>query len=83
MTTLASRLDRIREDFEAKTSRDALAAIRRATADLESSGILHGVVAPGDALPSFELDDVDGTTVTSADLLSRGPLVLSFYRGHW
>ena len=31
----------------------------------------------------FELPDADGNTVSLADLLSEGPVVLSFYRGSW
>lgn len=37
----------------------------------------------GDRAPMFELPDLDGRTVRSHDLLQRGPLVISFYRGRW
>jgi peroxiredoxin len=33
--------------------------------------------------PSFALSDADGTIVTSSELLAKGPLVLTFYRGVW
>ena len=36
-----------------------------------------------DALPAFELPDTEGSIVRSADLLARGPLVVTFYRGLW
>src|SRR5271170_4726521 len=35
------------------------------------------------ASPSFELPDQNGKLVSSAGLLSKGPLVLSFIRGRW
>lgn len=35
----------------------------------------------GDAVPSFELNDHTGATVSLSLLLARGPLVISFYRG--
>jgi len=37
----------------------------------------------GDLAPPFTLDDPEGHPVTSAALLSRGPLVVTFYRGVW
>lgn len=36
----------------------------------------------GGQLPEFELDDIDGNTVRSADLLGK-PAVILFYRGNW
>ena len=37
----------------------------------------------GDRIPEFELPNVEGRLVTSEELLARGPLVLSFFRGGW
>lgn len=37
----------------------------------------------GDRAPDFTLSDGDGKPVALADLLARGPLVISFYRGVW
>ena len=31
----------------------------------------------------FELPDQEGSTVSLASLLERGPAVVIFYRGHW
>lgn len=44
-----------------------------------------GRVAPavGDTMPPFILPDRMGTLVSLAELTNRGPLVLSFNRGHW
>jgi peroxiredoxin len=33
--------------------------------------------------PAFTLNDPDGKPISSAELLSKGPLVISFYRGVW
>ena len=83
MSTLAEKLDRIREDFESQVPAEALAVMHRATDDLRSSGILDRIPKVGDALPAFELPDTDGNLVRSADLLAKGPLVVTFYRGVW
>ncbi|PYH43921.1 peroxiredoxin-like family protein [Aspergillus saccharolyticus JOP 1030-1] len=40
-------------------------------------------IQPGQALPSFELQDATGHPISSTTLLAKGPLLLSFYRGEW
>ena len=39
--------------------------------------------AAGDILPGFLLPDENGHLVSSADLLSKGPLVITFNRANW
>ena len=34
-------------------------------------------------MPEFSLRDETGNEVRSSDLLTRGPLVLTFFRGVW
>ena len=55
----------------------------RATEELAASGIVSRALAKGDTMPSFSLPDLHGRIVTSADMLTRGPQVISFYRGSW
>ncbi|MDF1793769.1 MAG: peroxiredoxin-like family protein [Thalassobaculaceae bacterium] len=52
-------------------------------ADLATTGIRNAVPTPGAAAPAFALPNALGRTVSSADLLARGPLVVKFYRGAW
>jgi hypothetical protein len=37
----------------------------------------------GDTAPLFVLRDAEGKSVSSAELLALGPLIVSFYRGVW
>ncbi len=60
--------------------RDALGG---AVKDLVASGIMDGVVKVGDTLPPFALKNQDGVEVTSQDLLAKGAVVLTVFRGHW
>ena len=83
MSTLCERLDRIRAGFLAKASEDVKGVMARATDELRGSGILDRMPATGTLMQPFELPDSDGRVVRSADLLERGPLVVSFYRGSW
>ena len=83
MSTLQERLDRIKAGFSKKAPDEAKAVMHRATEDLRASGIMERVPRVGDDFPDFELPDTEGNPITSAELLGRGPLVVTFYRGVW
>ena len=83
MASLQNRLDRIRAAFTEQAPEAVRETMARATTDLRASGILERLPAPGSLLPAFELPDTDGRSVRSTDLLGRGPLVVSVYRGGW
>lgn len=50
---------------------------------LRAAGVGEGALKAGDACPDFALASAEGRIVTLAELLAKGPLVLSFYRGKW
>ena len=86
--TLQDRLDAFKADFIAgklgfKPTPERLDAMARATAELVDSGQAQKAKKAGDTAPEFTLNDPDGKPVSSRDLLAKGPLVLSFYRGVW
>lgn len=86
--TLQAKLDAFKADFKAgKPPYNAPAEIHpimeRATAELIASGAASKALKVGDKAPLFTLKDPDGNPVSSADLLAKGPLVLTFYRGVW
>ncbi|MGU3451931.1 peroxiredoxin-like family protein [Methylobacterium sp. 391_Methyba4] len=45
--------------------------------------IIDNALKVGDRAPNFILPDAYGQFVSAQELLRRGPLVLSFYRGSW
>jgi peroxiredoxin len=51
--------------------------------DQVASGSADRALKAGDVAPAFTLKDAEGVSVSSAALLSHGPLVASFYRGVW
>lgn len=86
--SLQASLDAFKADFEAgkppyNVPPSVIATMRRATADLIASGAAGRALKAGDQAPVFTLNDPDGEPVASPDLLAKGPLVLSFYRGVW
>ena len=86
--TLQDRLNAIKADFEAgkfplrPTAAD-LESMSRATAELIAGGQAQRAVPAGDRAPDFVLSDPDGNPISSRELLAKGPLVVSFYRGVW
>ena len=75
-------------DAQRAHSRERMpAAIRRlmeqGTAALRQSGLADQSLNGGDTIPVFTLPNATGQPVSSAALLAKGPLVVSFYRGGW
>jgi hypothetical protein len=83
MASLQTRLDAIRKGFEKEAPPEALEIMHRATRDLAAQVAAQPGLGVGDPAPPFRLFDQDGNLVDSAELLTRGPLVLTFFRGHW
>jgi peroxiredoxin len=86
--SLQAKLDAFKADFEAgkppySVPRSVIETMHRATAELIESGAARRAKKAGDVAPDFSLKDPEGNVVHSSDLLKRGPLVLSFYRGVW
>jgi len=80
---LQQQLDAYKKGFVAKAPKATLETMRGATRALAESGLVEKAVKVGDRAPGFSLMDSAGQRVTLAGLLTRGPLVLAFYRGKW
>lgn len=88
MSGLQDRLAEFNKKFESggppyNAPHEAIEKMHRATAELKASGIEDRTLKVGDRAPSFTLFNQDHGQVSSADLLREGPLVVSFFRGHW
>lgn len=81
--SLQAKLDAFRDTFQKRQSPEVLETMRRATADLVASGQAGRALKAGDAAPAFTLPDEEGRPVNLRELLAKGTLVLTFYRGTW
>jgi hypothetical protein len=81
--SLADTLASIREASAKRIPPERAAIMHRATEELRASGIMERVIKVGDPLPAFALPNSYGQEVRSADLLAKGPLVVTFFRGSW
>ncbi len=57
--------------------------IERLVARLADNGVGVTAPRPGEAMPPFLLPDETGRLMSLSGLLERGPVVVSFNRGHW
>jgi peroxiredoxin len=55
----------------------------RAVAELKQKALAANILPVGSKAPEFQLQNHDGKSVSSFDLLARGGLVLCFIRGRW
>jgi hypothetical protein len=89
MALLRDSLDTIRRAAEGdgtkpgRISPEDLTIMHRVTADQRASGFQARMPQPGQPGPAFILLNQDGVDVSSAALVARGPLVISFFRGRW
>ena len=81
--SLETQLAGIRAGAAKRIPEDIWALMGRATEDLRNSGIMDTVIKVGDPLPAFTLANTKGVEIRSQNLLDKGPLVLTVYRGHW
>jgi peroxiredoxin len=55
----------------------------RTITELKQGGISDRALTIGVKAPPFELSDHNGKRISSSDLLSKGRLVICFFRGRW
>jgi len=80
---LAEKLKSISAAGSKQIPEDKIKIMGRSTENLRASGILSNAIKVGDRLPNFNLPNQNGDNVQSSDLLDRGPLVLTVFRGNW
>ena len=88
MADLQSRLNEFKRALESgappyNRPRAAIETMHRATAELKASGLERLARKVGDRAPEFSLFNQDHVQANSAELLRQGPLIVTFFRGHW
>jgi peroxiredoxin len=58
-------------------------AVDRLVKRLAESGAGAAAPKPGDLMPPFVLPDETGELVSLGELLQKGPVAVTFHRGHW
>jgi peroxiredoxin len=81
--SLREELERRVAARRATQSAERIAAYEANVEAVIAAGIAERALGVGDRAPDFALPDASGTLVSSDELLARGPIVVSFYRGGW
>lgn len=82
--SLQQDLDDFMAQVRTQVPADVLLPIERFYAqELHATNRFPNVLKVGRIAPDFELPEAHGKAVRLHDLLARGPVVLSFYRGAW
>jgi hypothetical protein len=86
--TLQQKLDDFKSEFESSSP-----PYKAPKAIIENLSLGYGRATPvrigrtrpedRDRAPAFTLNNHDGNSLSSAELLAKGPLVITSFRGHW
>jgi peroxiredoxin len=80
---LTENLANLAAEMQFKLPEEVKAFMNQAGINLVNSGILEQSLREGDKLPNFILPNAFEKLINIQELLTSGPVVISFYRGGW
>jgi peroxiredoxin len=81
--TLQQQLEAFAANFAQTMPPDIVQALQKSIDEVRDLGLVECALGVGDRAPDFTLPNAQGRQVTLAELLAKGPIILSFYRGGW
>jgi len=81
--SLLEQIQELQKKFMERASEEKLKIMQGVTEKLIKSGIAENCLKEGDKIPDFSLTNAKNEIVSSETLLSKGPIVINFYRGGW
>lgn len=82
-TTLDQQLAEFDNGFRSQVPAEAVTIRQNSFDRITQSNLLKEAVKVGQIAPDFTLPNAQGQAVSLAQLLTKGPVVLVFYRGEW
>ena len=76
-------LQGLRDDLEAMLPKEALTVFDKDAESLQENHKSVIKLQVGDKAPDFSLSNAVGNTITLSELLKKGKVILTFYRGSW
>jgi hypothetical protein len=80
---LQAQIREMQQQVFPKIPKEILDVFEKTTAELIQTGIAERALHEGTKAPDFTLPNATGQLVRFADLLAKGPAVVTFYRGGW
>lgn len=81
--SLKAQIDAYNVQKDAKLPADVLALMNTTNEELIAQHIKDNALQIGQKVESFSLANHNGENIELADLLKKGPVIISFYRGGW
>src|SRR5271154_1844933 len=81
--TLKESIEQFMQQMAGKAPKELLETVGGEIHKLAESGIAAKALKAGSKAPDFSLPDPQGHPVHLSDLLQKGPVVVTFYRGSW
>jgi len=76
-------LDEFREKSAKNAPPERIRLYEQGIEEVRKSGAADKALKVGDRAPDFELPDANGKLVKLSELLARGPVIVTWYRGGW
>ncbi|KAK1814978.1 hypothetical protein LTR12_010591 [Friedmanniomyces endolithicus] len=80
---LATQLANVLDGFNRDAPTHVKDPINTARSEVVTTFPRSAAIQPGATLPSFSLANASGGQTTSAELLAKTPILITFYRGGW
>jgi len=80
---LQPQLDEVKEAFLKNAPDDAKKIMMNAHRNLADSGLIGRAIKKGAIAPDFTAPNAKGVAINLKSELTRGPVILKFYRGVW
>ena len=81
--SLKAQIDAYNVQKDAKLPADVLALMNTTNEELITQHIKDNALQIGQKVENFSLANHNGENIELADLLKKGPVIISFYRGGW
>ncbi|MDX1581514.1 MAG: peroxiredoxin-like family protein [Alphaproteobacteria bacterium] len=81
--SLAEQLEEFNKAGLARVPDEVRETLLKGNAEMIEWGLEKNALKTGDQVPDFELPNATGEKRRLSDLLAKGPVVISFYRGGW
>ena len=81
--SLKAQIDAYNVQKDAKLPADVLALMNTTNEELIAQHIKDNALQVGQKVENFSLANHQGENIELADLLKKGPVIISFYRGGW
>jgi peroxiredoxin len=80
---LAKELNLVEEKFREENGAESTAILTNFISGMDAAGIKSKALKMGDTAPDFTLTNATGRKVTLSEMIRKGPVILTWYRGGW